>query len=52
MHWIDVNLLKIVSVIHFFYDTLYFYMFPMMLYVFIYIEYGIGDSDIKNIPTI
>ena len=50
LHMVDACLLKFVSVIQFFYDTVYFYMFPMILYLFIYIEYGVGDSTVKNIP--
>jgi len=48
LHWFDIFLFRVVAVMRFFYVTIYFYMFPMFLYVFIYIEYGIGDSIIKT----
>jgi hypothetical protein len=50
LHKLDVFLLQIVDVIQFVYDVIYFYVFPMFLYVFIYLEYGIGDSVIKDTP--
>jgi hypothetical protein len=44
LHWWDRFLLGIVHVIQFFYEIVYFYMFPMFLFVFVFIEYGVGDS--------